>query len=98
MHLLQHRDTIIRAVHTVDSGIHNFTANETWSRVKIHGVPLARYLGRGTFGLDKLRAELEAENKNLEIPMVARWLGRVPDIKDRSCSEKIRASSVTFVI
>ena len=50
-HLLEFRDTIIRAARTVDSGIHNFTANETWSRVKIHGVLLDRYLGRGTFGV-----------------------------------------------
>ena len=51
-----------------------------------------------TFGLNKLQAELEAKNEDLEIPMAARWLGRVPDIKDRSISEKIKALSVTFVV
>ena len=82
----------------MDATIVDITANETWCWVKIHGVPLNRYLGRGTHGLDKLREELESENEGLEIPMAMRWLGRVPDIKERGASGAIRGSSVTFVV
>src|SRR6266576_460067 len=56
--LLAYKDTILRSVRTVDPGIVNITANETWKRVKIHGVPLVRYLGKGTHGLNKLREEI----------------------------------------
>ena len=76
----------------------DITANETWCRVKIHGVSLNRYLGRGTHGLEKLREEIEAENDGVEIPMQIRWLGRVPDIKERAVADGIRGSSVTFVV
>lgn len=96
--LLAHRDTILRAARTVDPAIVDITANETWKRLKIHGVPLERYLGKGTFGLNKLRAEIESENEGVEIPMEMRWLGRVPTIKERYHTQQIRGSSVTFVV
>ena len=96
--LLHFRDTILRAARTVDPAIVNITANETWKRLKIHGVPLERYLGKGTFGLNKLRAEIESENEGVEIPMEMRWLGRVPDIKQRFKNAEVRGASVTFVV
>ena len=81
--LLAYRDTIIQAARTVDPGIINITSNETWKRVKIHGVPLFLYMGKGTNGLNKLREEIEVENEGVEIPMEIRWLGRVSTIRDR---------------
>lgn len=96
--LLLYKDTVIRAARTMDPTIVDITANETWRRVKIHGVSLSRYLGKGTHGLDKLRQEIEAENEGVEISMQMRWLGRVPTIKERVAREGIRGSSVTFVV
>ena len=44
------------------------------------------YLGKGTFGTEKLREELEAENEGLNILFAIRWLGRAPDVKARYCN------------
>ena len=55
-------------------------------------------MGKGTFGLNKLRAEIESENEGVEIPMEMRWLGRVPDIKQRFKNAEVRGASVTFVV
>ena len=96
--LLHYRDTILRAARTVDPAIVNITANETWKRLKIHGIPLERYLGKGTFRLNKLRAEIESENEGVEIPMEMRWLDRVPDIKQQFRNTEVRGASVTFVV
>ena len=79
--LLAHRNSILRAALTIDPTVIDITAKETRRRVKIHGVPLNRYLGKGTHGLEKLREEIEAENEGVEIPMQIRWHGRIPDIK-----------------
>lgn len=68
------RDTAIRAARTADQGIVDVNAIETWRRVKVHGIPIARYVGKGSYGVDKLRAEIESENEGVEIPMAARWL------------------------
>ena len=96
--MLSYRDTILRAARTVDPAIIDIVKNETWKRLKMHGVPLERYLGKGTFGLNKLRAEIESENQGVEIPMEMRWLGRVPDIKQRYKNAEARGGSVTFVV
>ena len=96
--LLNYRDTILRAARTVDPAIIDIIKNETWKRLKMHGIPLERYLGKGTFGLNKLRAEIESENQGVEIPMEMRWLGRVPDIKQRFKNAEARGGSVTFVV
>ena len=48
---LQYRDIIIRAAKTVDRGVVDVKEYETWDRIKIHAVPLVRYIGKGTEGL-----------------------------------------------
>ena len=48
--------------------------------------------------MGKLREKTEAENKAVKIPMAARWLGRLTDIRERAERGEIGASSVTFVV
>ena len=96
--LLNYRDTVIRAARTQDAGIVGVELNEIWKRVKIHGIPLARYVGKGTHGTEKLREEIEAENEGVTIPLVVRWLGKLADIKARAMRGEISASSITFVV
>jgi hypothetical protein len=81
--LRKYEAVVIKAARIVDRGIIGFEENEAWQRLKIHGVPLNRYVRRGTNGLEKLREEIQAENAGVTIPMAARWLGRVPQLKER---------------
>lgn len=39
-----------------------------------------------------------SQNEGVEIPMEMRWLGWVPNIKERYHAQQIRGSSVTFVV
>jgi hypothetical protein len=96
--LRKYEAVIIKEAHIVGRGIIGFKENEAWQRLKIHGVPLNRYVGRGTNGLEKLREEIQAENAGVTIPMAARWLGRVPQLKERWASGIITASSVVFAV
>jgi hypothetical protein len=41
---MQCRDIIITAVRTVDRGVVDVEENKTWERLKIHAVPLVRYM------------------------------------------------------
>jgi hypothetical protein len=36
---------IITATHTVDKEVINVEENKSWERLKIHAVPLVRYIG-----------------------------------------------------
>jgi len=48
---LQYREIIITAARTVDNGAVDVEENESWVRLNIHPVPLVRYMGKGTEGL-----------------------------------------------
>jgi hypothetical protein len=95
---LRFKDLIITAARSVDKGVIDLQPNDTWTRLKIHGVPLKRYLGRGTEGLEKLREEFVAENNDLEIPTRIYWLGSPTRIKERFNNGEIVASSVVFAV
>ena len=61
------------------------------------GVPVARCVGKGAFGTEKLWEELETENEGVKIPFAVRWLGQPSDFKSRFKEETIVASPVTSV-
>ena len=72
--LLRRRDLAIRAARSVGPGISNLEARQTWRWAKVHGIPIAHYLGKGTNGATMLREELEAGNEGIRIPSAIRWL------------------------
>ena len=55
------------------SDISDIVPRQRWKWVRIHNVPLERYMGGGG-GLKKLREELEAENAGVQVPAEIRWL------------------------
>ena len=70
--LLGHRDEVIRAARSADPSVTGLEARTAWWWVKVHGIPVARYVGRGSHGTDLLREELEAENEGVKIPSTIR--------------------------
>jgi len=95
---LLYRDVIIRAARSVDRGIIDMEGNEPWERLKIHTVPLVRYIGRGTEGLQKMREEMKAENEGITIPEQVKCLSNPLTIREREQRGEIRASSVVFIV
>jgi hypothetical protein len=95
---LQYRDIIITAARTVDTGVVDVEENESWERLKIHAVPLVRYMGKGTEGLPKMREEFEAENQGIVIPTQVRWLANTNAIRERRQNGEIAASLVVFIV
>jgi len=57
--------------------------NETWGRLKFHAVPLVRYIGQCTDGLQKLQEEFEAENEGIVIPTQVQWFPNPLTISER---------------
>jgi hypothetical protein len=97
--LLHFKDLVLKAAREADSGIVGVESNETWAKVKIHGVSLERYMTEtGPEGLQILREEIEAENPGVVIPTAPRWVGSVNRIMERWGQGEIRGSTVTFAI
>jgi hypothetical protein len=94
---MQYRDIIITADRTVDRGVLDVEENKTWESLKLPAVPLGRYMGKGTEGLQKMREEFEAENEGVAIPTQGRWLANPRTIKERRRNREIAASSIVFV-
>jgi len=94
---MRDRDIIITTARTVDRGVVDVEENETWERLKIHAVPLVRYMGKGTEGLQKMRAEFEAENEGIAIPTQVRWRVNPHTIRERRQNGEIASSLVVFV-
>ena len=55
------------------SDISDIFPQQRWKWIRIHNIPLERYMGGGG-GLKKLREELEAENAGVRVPAEVRWL------------------------
>jgi hypothetical protein len=93
-----YRDIIITSARTVDKGVVDVKENESFERLKIHAVPLVRYMGKRTGDLQKMREEFEAENDGIVIPTQERWVANPCTIRERRQNGEIAASSVVFVV
>jgi hypothetical protein len=96
--LMRYADTVIKHARMFDPTIIGLDTNENWPRLKVHGLPLERYVGKGTFGLGKLREEIEADNEGVKVPIEARWLGRLEDIKKRWIEKRTFASTAVIAV
>jgi hypothetical protein len=67
--VLIYRDFIVTAAITLDNGLIDVQANESWQQLKIHAVPLVWYMGIGTEGQQKMQYGIHAENKVIAIPV-----------------------------
>jgi len=96
--LIRYREIVIKAARKVDAGIVDIETNELWEKVKMHGVNFDRYLGKKTGGgLEKLRAELQAENEGVVLPLAISWIGGPKDVHKKK-EEGKKASSVVFAV
>jgi hypothetical protein len=93
-----YHEVLIAAITSVDRDAVDVRAHEAWTTLKIHAIPLRRFMGRGTEGIQKLRAEIEAENPGVVIPRAVRWLGNPRRIKERYHDGDIQKSSAVFVV
>jgi len=95
---LQYCDIIITAARTVGKGVVDVEDNDSWERATIYAVPLVRYMGKGTEGLQKMREEFEVENEGIAIPAQVRWLANPRTVRERRQNGEIAASLVVFVV
>jgi hypothetical protein len=95
---LVYRKVIINAARTFDKGVMEVEENESWERLKVHAVPLMRYMGKGTECLEKIGDGIHAETEGVVIPVQVRWLANPHGIRGRRPWGGISASSLFFVV
>ena len=65
---------------------------------QVHAIPVARYLCRGSNGMETLRGEIEVENEGVRVPSAVRWLSGAPSVKARFNERIIKASSAVLAV
>jgi hypothetical protein len=96
--LVAWREVVVKAARRIDQRIIDLEKNETWEKVKMHGISFDQYAVKKSGGLEKLRQEIQAENEGVVVPMAINWLGRTADIKEKRKSGEKQATSVVFSI
>jgi hypothetical protein len=67
--LLRWKNNIVKEARQVDQEFIDVEKNETWERMKMHGIRLDQYAVKKNGSLEKLRPEIRAENGVIIIPM-----------------------------
>jgi hypothetical protein len=95
---LQEWDIIITTARKVDNRVVDVEGNESWRGLKIHAVPLIRYMGNGTEGLQELREAIEVETEGLLIPPQVRQLAYPSAVTEMRQNGGIATSTVVFIV
>jgi hypothetical protein len=67
------KDIVIKAARLIDNTICDLEVNNTWTRVKVHNIPLEHYFWRGSLG--QLKEDIQAENPRVVICQTPLILG-----------------------
>jgi hypothetical protein len=88
-----YHNEILNAIREVDRGVTNVKELDKWVHLKVYGIPLNRFMGRGTQGVQKLQLEIQANHKGVEVLPGICWLGKAGSIKERYQRGDIQCSS-----
>ncbi len=89
------RNILIRVAKTVDAAVIGAEALEHWQRLKVHGMPLGRYLGEGKMEL--LRREVESST-GVQLKTTPRWLIHESRLRERQELGDYRGSSIVITV
>ncbi len=90
-----HSNILIRAAKAVDAGVIGVEALERWQRLKVHGMSLARYLGKGK--MEVLCREIESST-GIQLKTVPRWLISESRLEERLESGTGRGSAIVITV
>jgi hypothetical protein len=89
---------ILNTIREVDQGVTDVHELDKWVRLKVHGIPLNHFMGKGTQGVQKLQVEIQANHEGVEVLLGIHWLGRAGSIKERYQHGDIQCSSTVFSV
>jgi len=89
--VLQIHEQLLQAVKEQDSGITDIRADETWTKLKVHGISLAEYMWGDGSELQLFKKALKAGNE-VKVPFI-RWLLKEELIQQKEREQGIWATS-----
>ena len=86
---------LIRAVKLVDPAVAGIEILEHWQRLKVHGMPLERYHGKGKMEL--LRREVVSAT-GIQLKTVPRWLINETRLREQQESSNKHGSAIVITV
>ena len=86
---------LIRAAKSVDQAIIGVEVLEHWQRLKIHGMPLERYMNEGSMEL--LKREVESST-GIQLKTLFRWLINENRLREQQKAENKRGSAIVIIV
>ncbi len=86
---------LIRAVKALDPAVVGIEIPEHWQRLKVHGMPLKRYLGEGKMEL--LKREVESVT-GIQLKLAPRWLINESRLREQQESSNKRGSAIVITV
>ena len=93
--LKDYSTTLIRTAKSVDEGVIRIEALERWHRLKVHGMPLMRYLREGKIEL--LCREIESTTRII-LKTIPQWLINQEHLEERLESGDVRDSIIVITV
>lgn len=78
--LKNHHNLLLNSARRIDRGIQKVDEGSQWIKVKLNGIPIKEYFGKGTGGMQRLQTELLAENSD-QIGFLPRWVGSFANLQ-----------------
>ena len=91
----QRSNLLIRAAKSVDPAVIGVEIPEHWQRLKVHGMPLERYLGEGKMEL--LKREVESAT-GIRLKAIPRWLISESRLKEQQELNNKRGSAIVITV
>ena len=91
----QRSNLLIRAAKPVDPAVVGVEILEHWQRLKVHGMPLERYLGEGKMGLLKREVELAT---GIQLKTLPRWIISESRLKEQQEFDNKRGSAIVITV
>ena len=91
----QRSNLLIRAANSVDPAVVGVEILEHWQLLKVHGMPLERYLGEGKMGL--LKREVESAT-GIQLKTLPRWLISESRLKEQQEFDHKRGSVIVITV
>ena len=86
---------LIRAAKSVDDAVVGVEVLEQWQRLKVHGMPLDRYLGFGKMEL--LKREVESST-GVSLKATPRWLISKDRLEEQQATNNKRGSAIVITV
>lgn len=89
------KNILIRAAKMVDAAVISAETLEYWQRLKVHGMPLDRYLGEGRMEIFKREVK---SSTGVQLKTVPRWLIHENRLRERQESGNNRGSAIVITV